>query len=490
MAARLECPYCNEPAMSVMGKVFLFATRKCECCGERLTVPRVAAMLFVPIGILMFLSGWGILYGGPVVSDFAIISLLAVAYFIYIMWVPLVPKEESPEWGEERRWQLMQSFFMLIGSALIAVPLWFLLTHDFHTAGPAETAEVPGHKADVISLAWSPNGMTLASGSSDLTIKLWDPDGRMLRSLDNGDGVLCLAWSPDGKRLASGGGSGSDVGGYAIKLWDVSSGQLLRKMKDNGRAVSLAWNPDGSTLASADFNTAVELWDPNGGKLLRTLSGPGSSADWVTWSPDGRVLATSDQDAIRLWEAGSGRQLRRPPVHARSLHAVVWSPDSKGLTIFSSTRFDVWDVSTVRLLESRDCCRGAEHEVWNLDSGRHSHRHDLDVAVAAWSPDGKLLATDGAIDERAHVKLWNPDNGQVVRTLSGHAGEIGSLAWSPDGKILASGSADHTIKLWSISEGRLVSTLGHHGPERIVVCPDGSVLNCEVRSIEEKKSGE
>jgi WD40 repeat protein len=166
-----------------------------------------------------------------------------------------------------------------------------------------ELKTLKGHLDTVFSVAFSPNGMTLASGSFDRTIKLWDAaTGQEMKTLKgHSHFVLSVAFSPDGKTLAS--GSHDD----AIKIWDVSSGQELKTLKGNTDPVrSVAFSPDGKKVASGSSDNTIKLWDVASGLESRTLQG-GSS---VLFSPDGKILV-SGGDTIKLWGIDSGAELAR-----------------------------------------------------------------------------------------------------------------------------------------------------------------------------------
>ena len=118
-------------------------------------------------------------------------------------------------------------------------------------------ASLEGYTGDVYSIAWSPNGKLLATGSDDRTVKLWDAaTGKMLADLPgHTDSICSVAWSPNGKTLAS------SAGDATLKLWDLDTGKLLSSLRGHtGGVYTVAWSPDGKTLASGSDDRTVKLW--------------------------------------------------------------------------------------------------------------------------------------------------------------------------------------------------------------------------------------
>ncbi|MBT9311406.1 WD40 repeat domain-containing protein [Leptothoe kymatousa TAU-MAC 1615] len=145
-------------------------------------------------------------------------------------------------------------------------------------------------------MSFSPDGQTLASGSEDGTVKLWDRSGRELQTLEGHSGwVWSVSFSPDGQTLASGSSDGT------VKLWDRSGRELQTLEGHTGTVSSVSFSPDGQTLASGSSDGTVKLWDRSG-RELQTLEG---HTDWVwsvSFSPDGQTLASgSDDGTVILW---------------------------------------------------------------------------------------------------------------------------------------------------------------------------------------------
>jgi WD40 repeat protein len=284
-----------------------------------------------------------------------------------------------------------------------------------------------GHSFVVSSVAYSPDGQTLASGSWDRTIKLWDVNtGNLLQTLeDHSELVNSVAYSPDGQTLAS---SSID---NTIKLWDVKTGNLLQTLEGHSYWVnSVAYSPDSQTLATGSYYDTIKLWNVKTGKLLQTLTAHSSWVTSVAYSPDGQTLTSGSSDGtIKLWNVKTGKLLQTLTGHSNEVNSLAYSPDGQTLTSGSDDKtIKLWNVNTGKLLQTLE-------------------GHSKSVRSVAYSPDGQTLAS-GSVDRT--IKLWDVKTGKLLQTFTAHSRSVNSVAYSPNGRTLASGGADKTIKIWRL----------------------------------------
>jgi WD40 repeat protein/transcriptional regulator with XRE-family HTH domain len=346
------------------------------------------------------------------------------------------------------------------------------------------------HTAAVQALAFSPDGRTLATGSWDGAVKLWDLENATLSggqvSLlwmgQHASSIQRLAFAPDGRTLASG---GDDA---AIQLWDAHTGMHLQTLSGQSSPVyALAWSLDGSLLASGSFDGSIRLWEMQGaqaaqpGTTMRIFTGHTDLVWSVAFAPDGCTLASGSFDrTVKLWDVASGEVRETLAGHTGPVNAVVWSPDGSLLASCSRDQtIWLWDVergsyrmalhghtAVVHALaftpDGRSLLSGSEDgtlRVWDVERGQCVHviqGYAVTLYDVAWSPDGTRLASAGS--DRL-VTIWESDGRTPPRLLRGHSWMVYGVAWSSDGRLLASSGLDNAVQLWDATTGAGVQTL-------------------------------
>ncbi len=285
-----------------------------------------------------------------------------------------------------------------------------------------------GHTDSVVSIAYSPDGQTIASGSEDSTVRIWNADtGAQIQTLQgHTDRVNSVAYSPDGQTIASGGFD------ETVRIWNANTGAEIRALEYPGWVFTVAYSPDGQTIVAGGGGSGVYVWSVSTGERLRILTGHTGVVYSAAYSPDGQTLATGSEDStIRIWNANTGAHLRTLQGHTAPVNSVAYSPD--GQTLVSGS-FDY----KVRL--------------WNVNTGasiRTIEEHTNWVFSVAYSPDGQKIAS-GSGDNT--VRTWNADTGAHITTFRGHTDLVRSVAYSPDGQKFASGGDDNTVRLWKITD--------------------------------------
>ncbi|KAB5591586.1 Lissencephaly-1 [Ceratobasidium theobromae] len=331
------------------------------------------------------------------------------------------------------RWEAMSQYYMertkglveVKGSRMARRNLALLSIFDVGTA--------------VLSVAFSPDGTRIISGSSDKTIRVWDGQtGKMVLDPLQGhtESVNSVAFSPNGTRIVSG---SSDK---TIRVWDGQTGKLVFDPLQGHTSLvySVAFSPNGTRIVSGSEDKTIRVWDGQTGKMvLDPLQGHTSSVESVAFSPDGtRIVSGSSDNTIQVWDGQTGKALLDPlQGHTESVNSVAFSPDGTQIISGSSDNtIRVWDGQTGKM-------------VLNPLQG-----HTGSAYLVAFSPGGTRIVS-GSSDNT--IRVWDGQTGKILLdSLQGHTSFVNSVAFSPDGTRIVSGSSDKTMRVWDGQTGKMM----------------------------------
>ena len=368
----------------------------------------------------------------------------------------------------------------------------------------AQTGELTGvlfgHAANVQSVAFNPQGTTLASGGgkSDFTLRLWNPttfSQRRQLTAPEGMEVYTLAFSPDGRTLAAG-----TIDGL-VRLWNVTTGQP-RELKGHAAGVeSLAFSPDGLSLVSADLDGTVKFWDVESGEERFAVVGHQGAAHSAAFLPQGELFLTcGDDGSIIFWDAGTGEERWRIDWEGQRLRSLAVTPDGTLVAVAGNDSVRVWSVATAAVQQQWEAivhslafnsdgsllAAGGQPpsplHIWSVANGQEvvqRNGHTGDITGVAVTPDGSTVVSS-SLDRSLNV--WGAEAGEWMRSLTEHNHNVFGVAVLPDGYRAVSCSQDKTLSVWNLNLGTRLQAIntaeevGNTYPTCLDVSPDGELV--------------
>lgn len=326
--------------------------------------------------------------------------------------------------------------------------------------------------------AFSPDGKKLAMAHTiDNIVSIWDVySGLKIQKINHNEDVKSIAFSPDGLRLAT---TDSD---NTVHIWDVLSGAEIQMIEQNGEVLFAGFSPDSSKLATALTDSTARIWEVQTGTELQRLSHK-ESVNAVAFSPDGRKIATASSDnTARVWYSKSGAELLKLKQNV-SVESVSFGSDgSKLITVGGDKTVIIWDSTTgakehklnhkiaaKSIAFSSDSRRLAlagnddnNVTIWDVDTGKERKRlkHNSSVGLIVFSPNNRKIATT-CNDDRV-VQIWDSETGAELKELY-YDSPVLSIDFNSDSSKLATACNDRTARIWDLEMGKVLQKLSHDG---------------------------
>ncbi|MFN8207567.1 MAG: hypothetical protein U0T82_09200 [Bacteroidales bacterium] len=341
-----------------------------------------------------------------------------------------------------------------------------------------------GHIFPVRAVAFSPDGKSILTGSIDETARLWDLEGNCRQIFKGHENtIVSVAFSPDGQTILTGSSDSSAI------LWDLHGSVIRRFTGHAGEVTKVIFSPDGKLVITGSSDMTARLWDLNG-NILQVLSGHQDAITSLAFSPDGKIISTGSADkTVRIWDL-NGNLVQVLSGHSGRVTGIEFSPDCKSVLTFSGDgKCRTWDLSSINFLSLTGHENHVYRAVYSLD-GKTILTYSPDYSAKLWKADGSCIRTFKLI---SNAVALSPDGktvltgfltpqlldlyGKSLQLFNGHTQQIRAVAFSPDGKTVLTGSLDKTARIWDMTGKVLRIFNGHElGLTSVAFSPNGKMI--------------
>lgn len=354
------------------------------------------------------------------------------------------------------------------------------------------SATLEGHTDSILTTQFSPNGMYLASGGGDCTVRFWDAETQTPSQCSEAhiNWVLIVSFSPDNEKLATGSVDG------VLNIWDSESGKsICKNIKAHSKWItSISWKPlhldeDCQELTTTSKDGFLKIWNISNSACLLNVHAHENSITKSIWSGNDYIYTCSQDKLIKIW-ASNGDCVNVLKGHAHWINTMSINTehilktgcyDFETKKIEFSSKREKYEYAVKRYnkfkmhLNGEKIVSGSDDFtliLWDplaKDKKQQIARmtgHQGLVNHVQFSPDTLYLAS-ASFDKS--IKIWNGHTGAFLFNFRGHVGAVYQISWSPDSRLLLSGSKDSTVKCWNVKVKRLMFELPGHADEVFIL---------------------